>query len=633
MAVHRPLNEEEVRHLEASGCTAQNWSNVRVHEGFDPRRVRNVHFSGSVTIGSLDGSVGVGGGMSLPAGLYDATLVDCEIGDNVRIAKVRGHVARMRIGNGVRVEDVGEIVARPGATFGNGVVVEPANEGGGREIPLFDRLSSQFAYLYLFYRRRPGLVDAMRGLLEAPVPERGEIGAGAVITRVQEMVDVRVGPHAVVSGALRLRNGTILSEQAAPSFVGAGVIAEDFIIAEGATVDGAAMLTKTFIGQGAQVGKQFSSENCLFFANSECFHGEAVSVFGGPYTVTHHKSTLLIAGTFSFYNAGSGSNQSNHMYKLGPVHQGIVERGSKTGSFSYLLWPSAIGPFSVVIGKHMTNLDTRDLPFSYIVDEGGDSVLTPAMNLHTVGTVRDGAKWPKRDRRTASVKRDRIRFEVFGPYIVGRMIRGERLLMDLYGTTPKETDRVRYKGAIIKRLMLRHTARHYTHAIDAYLREKILARGDALAATGVYSSEWADVGGLQLGRRRLDELIAAIVAGKIASLDAFEAAVDAAHDAYEEDEWAWVRHTFETRMGRSVDDLSPEDLAEMRAAQTAAASSALKKILADASNEFSEAARYGYGDDDGSDAVSADFGIVRGSFEENSFVKQVQEQLRSLLQG
>ena len=45
--------------------------------------------------------------------------------------------------------------------------------------------------------------------------------------------------------------------------------------------------------------------------------------------MTHHKSTLLIAGMFSFMNAGSGSNQSNHMYKLGPIHQGAMERGAK----------------------------------------------------------------------------------------------------------------------------------------------------------------------------------------------------------------------------------------------------------------------------------------------------------------
>ena len=30
------------------------------------------------------------------------------------------------------------------------------------------------------------------------------------------------------------------------------------------------------------------------------------------------------------------------MYKLGPIHQGILERGAKTSSDSYILWPSRI---------------------------------------------------------------------------------------------------------------------------------------------------------------------------------------------------------------------------------------------------------------------------------------------------
>ena len=44
----------------------------------------------------------------------------------------------------------------------------------------------------------------------------------------------------------------------------------------------------------------------------------------GPYTVSHHKSSLLIAGMFSFFNAGSGSNQSNHLFKSGAVHQACL---------------------------------------------------------------------------------------------------------------------------------------------------------------------------------------------------------------------------------------------------------------------------------------------------------------------
>ena len=75
-------------------------------------------------------------------------------------------------------------------------------------------------------------------------------------------------------------------------------------------------------------------------------NGEACAIFAGPFTVSMHKSSLLIAGMYSFLNAGSGSNQSNHMYKLGPIHQGIVERGSKTTSDSYILWPARVGAFS-----------------------------------------------------------------------------------------------------------------------------------------------------------------------------------------------------------------------------------------------------------------------------------------------
>ena len=36
------------------------------------------------------------------------------------------------------------------------------------------------------------------------------------------------------------------------------------------------------------------------------------------------------------------------MYKLGPIHQGAMERGAKTTSDSYILWPARVGAFSLV---------------------------------------------------------------------------------------------------------------------------------------------------------------------------------------------------------------------------------------------------------------------------------------------
>ncbi|MDE3257477.1 MAG: DUF4954 family protein [Gemmatimonadota bacterium] len=633
MAGYRALSRDEVAAMERNGCACQDWSKVEVKHGFNPDRVKRVGFYGQIKLGTQEGTVSFAGA-DLPAEISDATLIDCVLGDNVRVTRVRCHLSNYRVGDGAVVTDVGQMATRAGAAFGNGAVVEPVNEGGGREVPIFNEMSSQFAYVMSMHRYRTEMTSRLQAMVDAYVEENasdaGVVGEGAVVAHVNEILDVNVGCGAEVVGAAMLKNGTVLSEAAARTRVGASVVAEDFIIAEGSRVESGAILTRCFIGQGVEVGKQFSAEHSLFFANSECFNGEACAVFGGPYTVTHHKSTLLIAGIYSFYNAGSGTNQSNHMYKLGPVHQGVLERGSKTGSSSYMLLPSAVGPFTVVIGKHMTNFDIRDLPFSYLVEERGASFLTPAMNLHTVGTIRDGDKWPDRDRRTASDKRDRIRCEVFSPYTVERMMRGEALLNDLYDKTPRDVDQVRHNGVRIRRLVLRHGIRSYAAAIDLYLVEKVLQRvadGKGLGPMDgeAYDECWADVGGLLLSGSRLAKIETDIVSGDIDTVAAFNAAFASADGMYATDEWAWVRRTYRDRTGAHVEALTEDDLVEMKAAHGKLRASATRRVLADAEKEFGAAAAIGYGADGGADEVAADFSAVRGEYSENSFVRQMQE--------
>ena len=644
MSTHLPLTAEAVSALETRGCTCPDWSRVRVSAGFDPARVRNVHFDGDVRLGGLGGSAQIEEGVLLPAGLSDATLVDCEIGDDVLISGV-GCLARYRVEDGAVVTGVGSAVTRPGARFGNGVEASPVNEGGGREVTLFAEMSSQYAYLMAMHRHAEGLVEGLQriaeGYADGAASDRGRIGAGARVDQVGRMIDVNVGPAAEVLGAERLGNGTILSEPEAPARVGAGVCAEDFIIAEGAEVEDGVVLHTAFVGQGVQLGKQFSAENSLFFANCEGFHGEACSIFAGPYTVTHHKSTLLIAGVYSFYNAGSGTNQSNHMYKLGPVHQGVIQRGTKNGSFSYMRWPTVVGPFCVIIGKHLNNFDIGDLPFSYVTEEEGESLCTPAMNMFTVGTVRDGDKWPTRDRREGSVKRDQIRFEVYSPYTVGKMVRGEAVLKELYEGTSRDVELVRYKGVVIKRLLLRRSARNYADGIDAYLRGRILDRAaearrsgnaealrQALAAgDGVHGADWTDVGGLLMPRERLRRIEAAVASGALDSPAALDAAFAEAAAAYEADEWEWVRALWRDRTGTSTEDLTPACLDTIAADHRKATASFVRRILADAEKEFDPIARFGYGLEGDESDRDRDFAAVRGGFDDNSFVQQMRDQL------
>lgn len=648
----RALTDAEIEILRRQGCSVEDdcWSRLEVAAGFDASRVAQTRFEGHVRIGALGGTTG--GSDPRPSCIERAVIADCELGDQVRIRNVGVRLARYRVAAGACIEQVGTLVTRPGARFGNGIEVAVLNEGGGREVPLFDELSSQFAHLLCLHRYRPRLIEQLQRMAahaaSAAHVDQGRIGEGVVIENVARIVDVHVGPGAVIEGATSLVNGSILSCPEAPTRVGAGVQAEDFIIAEGAVVDGAALLAKSFVGQACRIGRQFSAEGTLFFANCEAFHGEACSVLAGPYTVTHHKSTLLIAAQFSFYNAGSGSNQSNHMYKLGPVHEGRLERGSKTGSFSYMMWPCRVGPFSVVLGKHTRTFDTADFPFSHIEAlPDGRSSLIPGFNLTTVGTVRDGEKWPARDRRKAPHKRDRLSFAVFSPWTIGRMMEGSRILQELQEKTDRSVPAVAVGGTTVKRVFLRTGQKYYRRATLMYLTEKIVERlRDAVgqgpeamaqsvrsAADAVLSPRWVDIGGQLMPAARLESLVSAIEQGDIADLGQLEQALDRIHAAYGQDEWVWVKHAYLALTGVDLDQADGAQLMQVADSLLATRKEFLEAVLADATKEFDPLSAIGFGADGEPSAVMQDFQAIRGDYDSNRFIVQMRSEIESLRQS
>lgn len=646
---YRILSQEQVKMLQQQGCTAESWQKVFVTDGFDVSRIRNVQFSGRVEIGATAGSIKDTSDIEKPCGIYEAAVINCTIGDNCRIARVGVHIANYDITGGVCIENIGVMQTNPNAEFGNGIEVNVLNEAGGREVTLFDELSAQFAYIMCLHRYRPKLIEQLRLIakkyVESVKSSRGKVSQGVKISTTAEIVDVKIGPYAKIIGAAKLINGTILSSKDAIANVGSQVIAEDFIIAEGASVSNGAILEKVYIGQGCRIARQFSAENSLFFANSEGMHGEACSVFAGPYTVSHHKSSLLIAGLFSFYNAGSGTNQSNHMYKLGPVHEGKVERGCKTGSFSYMMWPCRVGPFSVVLGKHTGTFDTSDFPFSHLAaDSDGRCMMVPGLHLTTVGTVRDGAKWPARDRRKGSVKRDIISFDVFSPYTVGKMIKAGEKLSQLQETTEKTVEEVSVGGAIIKRLILRTGQKYYRSGIEMYLLEKVVAKIEEAVenkvenisdiftdeSSAVYSDEWVDIGGQIMAAARLNELESAVEKGDIKTVADFAARTMEIQKAYQKDEWVWIKQAYWRIFNVDLNRATKAYITEVADNLLKVKSRFLNLVLADSQKEFGQMSRCGFGVDGDVSAGEKDFHQVRGSYETNKFVKQMNEEIKLL---
>ena len=639
------LTPEAISILKENGCWSRSWSKVKVSKGFDPTRIAGTIFRGDVRIGKLDGEFVPRDGIRRYAGIFDANLHNVVIGDNCHISNVNGWLSNLIIEDNVLMENVGSIVCQGETSFGNGHSIEVLNEGGGRELKITAMTSANTAYLSTMYRHDADLIAALDKIADdyadSVRSDRATIGEGAKLFHCQNIVNVNVGQGAVLRGIQNLKEGTVASALDASTFVGDGVIAKNFIIQKGAHVSDGALLASTLIGEYSKIGKQFSAENSVLFCNSEGFHSEVCSIFGGPYTVTHHRSTLLIAGMFSFFNAGSGTNQSNHMYKLGPLHQGILERGSKTGSSSYLLWPSRVGAFSAIMGKHYANFDASDFPFSYVNEDNGQSTLVPGMNFFTVGTMRDGLKWPTRDRRTHSDKLDQINFDVLSPYTGQKMIKGQALLLDLYAQAEKSQEYVSHQGILIKRLLLKTCSRYYRMALEKYLGDVLVKRLSSKAFNNMSAlveksaeaidgdSFWVDVSGLLCAQPRLNQLLENVKAGQVLDISSLQSELETIHASYPEDEWAWVIQAIPGVFAFETESLSNEDLKTVLEKWKVSSNKLLNMVEMDASKEFEGNVRTGFGIDGYQDQ---DFDNVRGNFESNSFKKQLDEMRQKIEQ-
>lgn len=640
------LSRKQIKALEMQGCTAEDWARVEVVQPLDVSRLRDCHFSGRIRIGLLDGEVVLDGGMTRKTGLYNATLSNCTLGNNVYVHNVENYIANYDICDDVMIKHVSVLAVERDCSFGNGVEVAVINETGGREIPIYDHLSAHTAYILAMYRHRGEVVSRLRKLIgryvESVTSGRGVIGACTRIVNCGTIRNVKIGPHAVVHGVSLLENGSINSSSEDPCFVGMNVIARDFIMCSGARVSDNVILHHCFVGQGTELAKQYSAENSVFFANCGGFHGEACSVFAGPYTVTFHKSTLLIAGLYSFLNAGSGSNQSNHMYKLGPMHQGVVERGSKTASDSYILWPARVGAFSLVMGRHYGNSDTSDLPFSYLIEYKDESVLVPGVNLRNIGTVRDSRKWPQRDRRRDPVKLDKIIFNLLTPWTVQKMMRGREILISLKESSGLTSQSFYYNGVRIKRSSLEHGIAFYQLGIDRYLGNILVSRlrrhpvdsaeqlRDVLApTTETGGGRWIDLAGLITPHEVVEKLLADIEGGSVDSLEQVAERVDTMYDRFEDYQWRWVVEALAAKMGKPFGQFSTADVASIVGDWIRAVEALDHMRVSDAQKEYGPASRISFGIDGADEARDADFEAIRGTPEDNSFIREMKERLEN----
>ena len=641
----RTLTQNEVHQLEAQGCSCDEWHRVLITDEASLKYIRGTRFSGDISIGSFVKSFEMPGGIHKHTGIFHATLHNVTVGNDCCIENIKNYIANYDIGNDCFIENVDIILCDGPTSFGNGVEVAVLNETGGREVTIHDGLTAQEAYIETFYRHRPQLIARLKEFAARRTAERtstrGTIGEHVTIVDTGYIKNTYVGAHAKVEGAGRLKNGTLNSRAEAPIHVGYGVIADDFIIQDGSAIEDCTTLTRVYVGQACSLGHGYSASDSLFFCNCQEENGEACAVFAGPFTVTHHKSTLLIAGHFSFMNAGSGSNQSNHMYKLGPIHQGAMERGAKTSSDSYILWPARIGAFSLVMGRHTSHADTSDMPFSYLIEKNGETYLAPAVNLRSVGTIRDAQKWPKRDRRYADGRKDQVNYNLLSPYTIDKMVRGLHVLEDMERLSGPTSDVYAYQSAKITNSSLHRGQSLYRLAIEKFLGNSLIShleRTDCSSAQSLLHElrprrtegrgTWLDLAGLIAPKELVDKMLDEIEDGRITGIDDLNDALRQLHINYYKYEWTWAYQTMLDYYGLDAETVSIADLTRIVRQWKESVVELDRMLYADARKEFSLSAHTGFGFDGTSQhTVERDFEQVRGDFDTNPFVTATLEHI------
>jgi len=520
----RSLTENEISILTKQGCVAEDWSSIQVKDNFNPHYINNVEFYGNVTLGVFQKDVEVAPGFSKHSGIRYATLRNVVIGDNCLI------------------EHVGTINTTADATFGQGKVISVLNEVGDGNVMIFDGLNSQLASLMVKYEHDKEFTEAIRTLIEKQMAETSQtittIGNDVRITHTTAIINCHISDGCQIDGALRLQDCTLKSMPGAVVKVGVGVIAENSVIYNGSSVLNNAKLENCFVGEACVVTDGFTAESSLFFANCYMSNGEACAAFCGPFSASHHKSSLLIGGMFSFYNAGSATNFSNHAYKMGPMHWGVLDRGTKTASGSYILMPAHIGTFSVCFGKLMHHPDTRKLPFSYLIAYGDEMYLIPGRNLTTVGLYRDIRKWPKRDKRPDEARNSVVNFDWLSPFSVGGIMVAKRTLEGLREISG-DVATYNFHDYVIKNSSLKKGIKYYDIALRIYMGAVMKRHILEVPRSSVGTGKWSDLSGLLIPVSEEERIVEAIKSGELNTIAAIREEFITANRNYSEYRWAW----------------------------------------------------------------------------------------------
>ena len=439
----RAPTREEIAVMTDRGCTCDDWSQIRVAEDFDAFRVRRVNLKGACVLGRFTGEVDLVAGFRQAAGIYDCTLINCQVGNDCLVENVR-LAANLVIDREAVLFDIGSI-SGPGSEttlFGCAQSLPIACETGGREVPLWAEITVDDAARIARDRADHAGQEAIRSAItaygKAITSSVSWIRRRARVVHTERIRNAFIGVGAVVDHAHELSDSCVLSSLEEPTTIANGAAVTGTVVQWGVSISGGGIVRRSALLEHSAVDSHATVEDSIIGPNTHVAKGEVTASLVGPFVGFHHQSLLIAA----FWPEGKGNIAYGAM--VGSNHTGRAPdqeiwpgEGTFFGLGCAIRLPTDFSesPYSTVSMGVSTLPQKVCFPFSLIavpiqpLDESTTGVprayneLIPGWTLseNAYGLVRNELKYGKRDR----ARRHRIDYKVLRPHIM-RMVKDAR---------------------------------------------------------------------------------------------------------------------------------------------------------------------------------------------------------------
>jgi hypothetical protein len=444
---YRKLSAYETEVLIRNGNTSDDWQKVQVSDAFDPELVQRCKFYGLVRIGKLEPLFLEFNTLRMPVGLYNSTIISCDIGDNVVIDNVN-FLSHYIIGNDVMLVNINELATTDHSKFGNGILkagekesvriwIEVCNENAGRSILPFNGMQTGDAWLWSKYRGDEKLLDKFKSFTEKKFDKQrgyyGKIGDRSVVKNSRIIKDVWIGSDAYIKGANKLKNLTINSSPEAKSQIGEGCELVNGIIGYGCRIFYGVKAVRFIMASHSQLKYGARLINSYLGDNSTISCCEVLNSLIFPAHEQHHNNSFLCAATvMGQSNMAAGATIGSNHNSRGADGELVAGRGFWPGLCVSLKHNSKFASFTLIAkGDFPAELNVP-IPFSLVSNDVSHDrlIIMPGYwfmyNMYAL--ARNAGKYISRDKRTD--KTQELEYDFLAPDSVNELFDGLQLMQE-----------------------------------------------------------------------------------------------------------------------------------------------------------------------------------------------------------